>query len=75
MKKNVFALLILSITCLVYAEGDYRGGNGTLLRKEKIGNKEIEVRKFEVSDYYAGLWSIDDTPPMMTISTKKRLVL
>lgn len=48
MKKIVFALLILSLTCLVYAEGDYRGGNGTLLRKETIGDKTIEVIKFEI---------------------------
>ena len=60
MKKLIFIVLMIIATCLLYATEDYRGGNGTLLRKEKVGNKEIEVRKFEISDYHAGLWSIYD---------------
>lgn len=60
MKKTIITLLMLMTICLLYATEDYKGDNGTILRKETIGNKEIEVRKFEVSDYAAGLWFIDD---------------
>ena len=49
-------------TCLLYAEGGYKGGNGTLLRKEIIGNKTIEIRKFEISNYEAGLYLSDNEP-------------
>lgn len=61
MKKIVFALLILSLTCLVYAEGDYRGGNGTLIKKEKIGDKTIEIRKYEKSNFYCEIPAPDYT--------------
>lgn len=60
MRKIVFAVFMLITTCILYATEDYRGGNGTILRQERIGDKEIEVRKFEISDYAAGLWFIDD---------------
>ena len=52
MKKVVFAVLMLMATCILYATEDYRGGNGTILREETIGDKEIKVRKFEVSGWY-----------------------
>ena len=54
MKKLIFAVLLLMISCLLFAEADYRGGNGTLLRKETIGNKIIEIRKFYISGFQAG---------------------
>ncbi len=60
MKKLAFAALLIVTTSLLYAEADYRGGNGTLIRKETVGDKTIEVRKFEVSDFRAGLWVLDD---------------
>lgn len=60
MRKCIFIILLVIATCLLYAEGDYRGGNGTLLHKETIGDKEIEIRKFEISDYWAGLAFVDD---------------
>ncbi len=73
MKKAIITLLLLMTTCLLYATEDYRGGNGIILRKETIGDKEIEVRKFEVSNYYAGLWSIDDKTPYDDYINKKKI--
>lgn len=51
MRKTVFAVFMLITTCILFAAEDYRGGNGTLIKKEKIGNKTIEIRKYEKSNF------------------------
>ena len=73
MKKIIITTLLFLASFFLYAEGDYRGGNGTLLRKETIGDKTIEIRKFEVSDHKSGLWDIQDATIYDNYSTKNKI--
>ena len=74
MKKIVFAALLLMLSCILYAEADYRNGNGTVLRRETLDNKEIEIRKFEISNFMAGLYCINDNQPIYDDYSKKNRI-
>ena len=54
MKKSLFIILVLAISQIVFANPNYKNGNGTILSSsEKDGAKSI-IRKCEIDDVKIG---------------------
>ena len=55
MKKQWLILVLLCLyTTMIFAEGNYQGGNGTVISRLTDGNQTIEIRKLEISNVQAG---------------------
>ena len=55
MKKHRLLLVLISLcTSMIFAEGNYAGGNGTVISRITDGKQTIEIRKLEISNFQAG---------------------
>ena len=53
-KKHLLLVLMYLCTTMIFAEGNYQGGNGTVLSRTTDGKQTIEIRKLEISNVKAG---------------------
>ena len=52
--KKAFLIVLFLTGSLVFADGNYKGGNGTLLYNAITNGMEIDIRKFELKNVHIG---------------------